>query len=92
VPACNRTTGANCTNPPLGAAFYPFYPTTHNGPGACAWQEGGANIPGTLNDFGGSSTTAYGSILPQVFPEPGFVSAIRFENFNRDLRSNPYTP
>jgi hypothetical protein len=92
VPACDRTTGANCTNPPLGAAFYPFYTTTHNGPGACAWQEGGANIPGTVNDFGGSSTTAYGSILPQVFPEPGFVSAIRFENFNRDLGTNPCTP
>ena len=26
-PFCNRTTGADCVNPPRGAAFYPFYST-----------------------------------------------------------------
>jgi hypothetical protein len=92
VPACNRLTGAHCTNPPKGAAFYPFYSTTANGPGGCAWQEGGRFIPGTINDFGGSSTTAYGSLLATVFPEAGFTTATLFENFNRDLHGNPCTP
>ncbi len=27
-PFCDRTTGANCVNPPMGAQFYPFYSTT----------------------------------------------------------------
>ncbi len=27
-PFCDRTTGANCVNPPPGAQFYPFYSTT----------------------------------------------------------------
>jgi hypothetical protein len=92
VPACDVATGLHCTNPPPGAAFYPFYTSTHNGPGACAWQEGGAHIPGTINDFGGSSTTAYGALLPTVFPEAGFTTATAFENFNRDLGTNPCQP
>jgi hypothetical protein len=89
VPACNRLTGANCTNPPIGAKFYPFFTTTPRGPGVCAWQEGGRFIPGTTNTFGGSSTTAYGSLLATVFPEAGFKTATLFENFNRDLGTNP---
>ena len=28
-PPCNVTTGANCVNPPPGAAFYPIYTTRH---------------------------------------------------------------
>jgi hypothetical protein len=92
VPACDRTTGAHCTNPPAGAQFYPFYTSTHNGPGDCAWQEGGRYIPGTINDFGGSSTTAFGHLLASVFPEAGFTTARLFENFNRDLKGNPCQP
>ena len=89
TPACDTATGASCTNPPAGAAFYPFFTTTSNGPGSCAWQEGGAYIPGTTNTFGGSSTTAFGSLLLTTFPEAGFTTVNRFENFNRDLGGNP---
>src|SRR5215472_5964612 len=41
-PPCNRITGANCVNPAVNSAFYPFF-TTHRsfGEGACSWQEGG---------------------------------------------------
>jgi hypothetical protein len=92
TPACDVSTGNHCTNPPKGAQFYPFYSTTANGPGACAWQEGGRFIPGTINDFGGSSTTAFGPLLGTVFPEPGFTTATAFGNFNRDLKGNPCTP
>ncbi|MFI5100561.1 MAG: hypothetical protein ACHQE5_08610 [Actinomycetes bacterium] len=92
VPACDRTTGQNCTNPPAGAAFYPFFSSTSNGPGQCAWQEGGASIPGTINNFGGSSTTAFGGLLSTVYPEAGFTTVTLFENFNRDLGGNPCLP
>ncbi len=92
VPACDRTTGAHCTNPPLGAAFYPFFTSTVSGPGACAWQEGGNHIPGTINHFGGSSTTAFGHLLASVYPDAGFTTATRINNFNRDLRGNPCQP
>ena len=37
----------------------------------CTWQEGGPFIPGTKNDFGGSSTSEYGPLLQTVFPAAG---------------------
>jgi hypothetical protein len=86
--ACNRTTGAHCTNPPPGAKFYPFYSTTNAGPTKCAWQEGGPFLPGTIDNFGGSSTTAFGKLLRTVYPERGFTTSTLFENFRRDL-ANP---
>jgi len=55
-PPCDRSTGANCVNPPPGAQFYPLYTTRGAGLG-CRWQLGGAHIPGTTNTFGGTSTT-----------------------------------
>ena len=90
TPACDRTTGANCVNPPPGAAFYPFF-TTHQSLGgvACNWQEGGAHIPGTANTFGGSSTTAFGALLTSTYPGPGFQPIQRINNFRQVLSSNP---
>jgi len=90
TPACNRTTGANCVNPPPGADFYPFF-TTHQFLGglACNWQEGGAHIPGTTNTFGGSSTTAYGPMLTLTYPGPGFAPIQRINNFRQVLSNNP---
>ena len=43
-PFCDRTTGANCVNPPNGAQFYPFF-TTALTSGSCTWQEGGRLHP-----------------------------------------------
>ena len=73
-PFCDPNTGANCVNPPAGAAFYPFFSTTFR-PGECTWQEGGKYIPGTVNDFGGSSTAEFGPLLSVLFPEAGFTQA-----------------
>jgi hypothetical protein len=36
-PFCDRTTGANCVNPPNGAQFYPFF-TTGVHQGLCTWS------------------------------------------------------
>ena len=75
-PFCDRTTGANCVNPPAGAAFYPFF-TTRMDHGTCTWQEGGNYIPGTINHFGGNSTSAYGPLLLDAVPvdrEPDHLS------------------
>jgi hypothetical protein len=87
-PFCDRTTGANCVNPPNGAAFYPFFTTTQN-QGTCTWQEGGNSIPGTINHFGGSSTTEFGPLLQTVYPEPGFTTSLLYNNFNSGDTPNP---
>ena len=88
APQCDTSTGANCVNPPNGAAFYPFYSTT-NANGTCTWQEGGPFIPGTINDFGGSSTSEYGQLLQTAFPAAGPMIIKRFENFNSGDMRNP---
>jgi hypothetical protein len=87
-PFCDPISGANCVNPPAGAQFYPFFSTTLR-QGVCNWQEGGPFIPGTVNDFGGSSTTEFGSLLQSVFPEPGFTTATLILNFNSGDMRNP---
>ena len=87
-PFCDRTTGANCVNPPTGAAFYPFYSTTTIG-GTCNWQEGGPYLPNIVNDFGGSSTTEYGGLLRTPYPEKANKISWRYNNFQNDLGTNP---
>jgi hypothetical protein len=87
-PFCDRTTGANCVNPPNGAQFYPFF-TTSQSRRSCTWQEGGNFIPGTTNHFGGSSTTEFGGLLRTVYPEAGFTTQTLINNFNSGDRSNP---
>ena len=81
--------GAGCVNPPAGANFYPFFSTT--GGDNCTWQLGGANIPGTTNTFGGSSSTEFGPLLELAYPAatpPGSVT-VRFNNFRQVHSDNP---
>jgi hypothetical protein len=87
--------GQGCVNPPVGASFYPFYTTglggsegDNQGNGGCLWQLGGANIPGTTNTFGGSSTAAFGSLLLSAYPAVGGPT-LRYNNFRQVLSSNP---
>ena len=87
-PTCNIFTGANCLNPPAGANFYPIY-STRNWKGSCVWQLGGANIPETINDFGGNSTVEYGSLLQLAVPVPGNVAVNVYFDFRQVLPSNP---
>jgi hypothetical protein len=87
-PFCDRTTGANCVNPPSGAQFYPIFTTTASH-GTCTWQEGGKFIPGTTNDFGGSSATEFGPLLQTVYPAAGFTTVKLFNNFNSGNLRNP---
>jgi hypothetical protein len=87
-PFCDRTTGANCVNPPPGAQFYPFFSTTSRS-GVCTWQEGGKYLPGTTNSFGGSSTAEFGPLLKSVFPVAGFTTVKLFDNFNSGNMPNP---
>ncbi len=75
-------------NPPNGAQFYPFFSTTNTSDG-CTWQEGGNFIPGTTNNFGGSSTTEFGPLLATVFPAAGNTTVVRFDNFNSGDQTNP---
>ncbi|HEX6525256.1 MAG TPA: hypothetical protein VF070_35405 [Streptosporangiaceae bacterium] len=87
-PFCDPVSGANCVNPPAGAQFYPFFSTTFR-QGGCAWQEGGAFIPGTVNNFGGSSTAEFGPLLATLYPEPGFTTATLKRDFNSGDIPNP---
>ena len=87
-PFCNPNTGAHCVNPPSGAQFYPFFSTTKRN-GACLWQEGGKFLPGTIRDFGGSSTAEFGSLLKLVFPVPGFKTVKQINDFNSGSMKNP---
>ena len=85
---CDTRTGARCVNPPPGAAFYPIFSTTEVGDG-CMWQFGGANIPGTVNNFGGNSVSEYSELV--AFPYPTRTLGVIFltENFRRILDRNP---
>jgi len=86
---CNRTTGANCVNPPPGSNFYPFYTTRADATAGCLWQLGGANIPGTTNTFGGSSATEFGPLLFLDYPATGFTPSHRTNDFRQVLENNP---
>jgi hypothetical protein len=93
--SCDTTTGAGCTNPPPGAEFYPFYSTRidrvhvhgNHYENVCNWQEGGDFIPGTANDYGGSSAE-FGSLLLTTYPGAGFTPVERYENFNSGTMPN----
>jgi hypothetical protein len=82
--------GAGCVNPPVGAGFYPFYSTASAG-GGCVWQLGGNFIPGTVNNFGGSSAAEFGNLLVSVYPRTGPGVQGIYENFHNTLGSNPCT-
>jgi len=88
---CSVLTGAGCTNPPPGALFYPIYSTTSVS-GQCWWQLGGPMIPGTTNNFGGSSATEYSTLLGSVY-QAGTShhrgSVIVFLNYHQILPNNP---
>jgi hypothetical protein len=84
---CNRTTGAGCVNPPPGAQFYPFFSTSVD-QGTCTWQEGGDFIPGTVNDYGGSSAAEFGQLLQTTYPAPRFTTIQLYNNFNSGDLSN----
>ena len=91
---CNRTTGADCVNPPPGSNFYPFYSTgTTNGTpsGRCVWQLGGAGIKGTTNAFGGNSAAEFGPLLFLNYATLGDPTTVRnvTNNFRQILNTNP---
>jgi hypothetical protein len=84
---------AGCVNPPRGSKFYPFFSTTGKGT-ACLWQEGGPHIAGTTNNFGGSSTTEFGTkakgnLLQLFYPNSPYVLERIYEDFRHIMPSNP---
>ncbi len=87
VSFCDVFTGSNCTNPPPNANFYPFFSTVGVG-NLCEWGLGGAQLPGATNTFGGSSTTAFGSLYPLIYNDSS-GSYTQFNNYQNALGSNP---
>jgi len=72
-------------DPPPGSVFYPIY-STRMVNGGCWWQEGGAYIPGTKNDFGGNAHAEYGPLRVVNYPTAPLGTVTK--RFN-DFRSNP---
>ena len=69
--------GAGCVNPHKGARFYPFFTTWSDEEHGCRWQLGGQFMPGTVQEFGGSSQE-FGPILASFYTAPyPFVIADR---------------
>jgi hypothetical protein len=86
---CNRTTGADCVNPPPGANFYPIF-TTGTLSGGCVWRFGGPALPATTNTFGGNSAAEFGPLLQLVYPQPAPANTVtRYNNFRNTQPSNP---
>jgi hypothetical protein len=86
---CNVVTGEGCTNPPRGAAFYPFPHSMEPSPGfpagqSCQWTIG-ANHPQQLDNFGGTSRRAWGPLQKTNFGG-GFIAS---ENFATGPFANP---
>jgi len=89
TPACDTATGKHCVNPPKGADFYPIFTTWRNSNSQCLWQLGGAHIPGTVLNFGGTSAAEYGTTpLGLIYQVPG-GAALFYEDFRTILSSNP---
>jgi hypothetical protein len=80
--------GQGCINPPKGADFYPIY-TTRVSEDGCQWQLGGANLPFILENFGGTSTAEYGSLLPLLYPGTDGQPSFRYNDFRNILDNNP---
>ncbi len=80
---CDTTTGADCTAPPIGAKFYPFWTIGSS----CQWNFGN-NIAGqTTENFGGDAqygtpdVARYGgTIISQVLANPQFSGKCAFNN------------
>jgi hypothetical protein len=88
---CNRTTGANCLNPPMTddgtpVPFYPYFSqvATHSG---CAWGIG-STLPRTINNFGGNAQ--YGPLLKSTYWAFGGHGATvqRYNNFSSGALRN----
>jgi hypothetical protein len=86
---CTSDTLQDCTMPPRGAQFYPMYTTGTSPSGGCEWREGGPNVPGAKQKFGGSPTTFWGNIVPTVYPVSPRASQVFYENFRNVLPNNP---
>jgi hypothetical protein len=86
-PACDVKSGIGCTNPPAGAPFYPIFSSTVDGSHKCWWQLGGPDIPGTLNNYGGTSDVQFGDLLTLAYPTSSGPSLEKL-NFRQTL-GNP---
>jgi len=81
--------GHGCVDPPPGSVFYPIY-STRTVNGGCWWQEGGAYIPGTTNDFGGTAHREYGPLRVIDYPTAPFGTVTkRFNDFRSKNMANP---
>ena len=87
-PFCNRHTGANCVNPPNGAAFYPFFSTSTQTERARG-RRAVTSSPERRTTSVEARTTEFGALLTTVYPDAGFKTTTRINNFNSGDVPNP---
>jgi len=82
--ACDHHTGQNCTNPPVGASFYPWIhlASVPGLRGGCAWALSN-DLPNQISNFGGEKA-AWGPLLTVNY---GFDT--RIHNFASTPAANP---
>jgi len=82
--ACDHHTGQNCTNPPVGASFYPWIhlASVAGLRGGCAWALSN-DLPNQISNFGGEQA-AWGPLLTTNY---GFDT--RIHNFASTPAANP---
>jgi len=88
---CNTDTGQHCTLiPPTDngtpAAFYPYY-TTGQAMGTCVWSPGQRVSGFSQFDFG--KNLQYGPLQKVVYTDIGGGTFSQFNDFQRNLTSNP---
>ena len=82
--SCDHHTGQNCTNPPVGASFYPWFhlASVPGLRGSCAWALSN-DLPNQITNFGGEQA-AWGSLLVT-----GYGFDTRIHNFASTPAANP---
>jgi hypothetical protein len=81
---CNTTTGTDCTAPPIGSKFYPYWSLSPQAfalgsyKTSCVWNFGG-NLSNTIENFGGDAQYGHpdlswygGTNISPVLPNPQF--------------------
>jgi hypothetical protein len=82
---CDRYTGAGCSDPPPGAAFYPWYHEVAPTTGSCAFTLANT-IPGELNGYGGEAA-AWGPLEYTEYNTE--ANGTKTDNYASGVLTNP---
>ena len=88
-PFCDRTTGANCVNPPNGAQFYPFFTTGDARTARARGSRAATSSPAPSTTSAAARPPSSGRCCRPSIRTPGFTTVRCFNNFNSGDMTNP---